>query len=170
MIEDQISVQVFDEFEANISETWLREIVRQTLSLDSSHESDTVSVVIADDETVRELNLEYRGLDENTDVLSFSFEHEGEYYGERAPTTEWPDDVDFVLPPGERSGLGEIIISYPQVRRQANDAGRSVDHELAHMLIHGILHLLGHDHMEPNELALMKAKESSVLDQVLRDE
>ena len=70
------------------------------------------------------------------------------------------------MPPGQESGLGEVIISYPQAVRQAKEVGRSVKDEVAYLLAHGILHLIGHDHMEPDEEAVMKAKEEAVLTSV----
>ncbi len=132
--------------------------------------SEAVSIVIADDATVRDLNSRYRGLDENTDVLSFAFGHQGEYYGEAGPVYELSDDAGFVTPPGAVSGLGEVIVSYPQMARQAQESGHSLEREMAHLVAHGVLHLLGYDHMEAEDEAIMKAKESNVLAQVLRDE
>ena len=125
-----------------------------------------VSVVIADDDVVRELNLQHRGLDENTDVLSFSFTHEGEYYGEEDRSAR-ETDIDFVLPPTESNdaSLGEIIISYPQTRRQAERDGHPVDRELTVLLVHGVLHLLRYDHEEPDDEAVMKAATARAMQQ-----
>ncbi|CAI8012291.1 Endoribonuclease YbeY, partial [Geodia barretti] len=117
-----------------------------------------VSLVIADDETVRSLNAEYRGLDKTTDV--------GEYYGEGDAPTEWSADDGFVLPPGESAGLGEVIVSYPQAVRQAQQAGHSIERELAHLITHGILHLMGHDHMDDDEEREMNARERSVAERL----
>ena len=126
-----------------------------------------VSVVIADDEVVRELNREHRGLDEDTDVLSFSFTHEGEYYGEEERAVPEPD-IAFVLPPSENddTALGEIIISYPQTCRQAEQAGHAVGQELTVLLVHGVLHLLGYDHEEPDDEAVMKAATARAMRQM----
>ena len=107
---------------------------------------------------------------ETTDVLSFAFDHEGEYYGEDEPSSEFSRDIEFVMPPGEVEGLGEVIISYPQAQRQAQAAGHSVVRELAHLLAHGILHLLGYDHLESKDEAVMQAKETDVLAQVLNED
>jgi probable rRNA maturation factor len=166
----QISVQVFEEFEDLVSEDWLRAIASRALAVGLEGASGAFSVVIADDETVRELNKTYRGLDKTTDVLSFAFDNQGEYYGEGEPPSQWSKDIEFILPPGESLGLGEVIISYPQAVRQAREAGRSVRQELAHLLAHGVLHVLGHDHMEPDEEAAMNARESAILAQVTEDE
>ena len=91
----------------------------------------SISVTITDDATVRELNASLRGMDETTDVLSFSYRHQGAYYGDGTPPTDWDPHEEFPLPPGEELGLGEIIISYPQAWRQAEEAKVSVKEEIA---------------------------------------
>ena len=108
-------------------------------------------MVVTDDETVRELNLRHRGLDETTDVLSF-------------PAA--PKEGDgFVLPAvrGLAGSIGEIVISWPQAVTQAEPAGRDRDDEVAFLLAHGILHLVGHDHEEPAERALMEVEHRRLL-------
>ena len=176
-----VGVQVFDEFDRQVSHTRLARIGQRTLELafGGSLASDvqtpadaatTMGVVVADDAVVRDLNGKHRGLDEITDVLAFSFLHQGEYHGDGQPQEGASDDGDFVLPPGESAGLGEVIISYPQAVRQALESGHTVRGELARLLVHGILHLLGYDHVEPEEEADMKAREAGVLAQVLEDE
>ena len=82
-----------------------------------------VSVVIADDEVVRELNRQHRGLDENTDVLSFSFTHEGEYYGEEERDKS-ETDIDFVLPPSETTMTYRSERSSSRTRKRADRPSR----------------------------------------------
>ena len=159
-----IFIQVFDEFEDAVCGSWLESVCLAVLKQEGI--SQHVSLVIADDETVRELNAEYRGLDKTTDVLSFAFDNEGEYYGEGDAPSDWSVDEDFVLPPGESAGLGEVIVSYPQAVRQAREAGHSMERELAHLITHGILHLMGHDHMEDDEEREMKARERGVVERL----
>ena len=163
----RIDVQVFDEFETVVSEALVLDAVRAAMESESCDPNTHVSVVIADDEVVRELNRQHRGLDENTDVLSFSFTHEGEFYGEEE-RNEPGGDIDFVLPPTEDddASLGEIIISYPQTSRQAELAGHSVGRELTVLLVHGVLHLLGYDHEEPDDEAVMNAATSRAMDRL----
>lgn len=124
--------------------------------------------MIADDEVVRALNAEYRGLDKTTDVLSFAYDNEGEYYGKGDAPSDWSADEEFVLPPGESSDLGEVIVSYPQAVRQAREAGHSVELELAYLITHGILHLMGHDHMDDDEESAMNEKEKGVIERLNR--
>ena len=163
----RIDVQIFDEFVAAVSENSVLEPVSAAMESESCDPHTHVSVVIADDEVVRELNLLHRGLDENTDVLSFSFTHEGEYYGEEERGRHDPD-FDFVLPPSENddTSLGEIIISYPQTYRQAKQASHPAERELAVLLVHGVLHLLGYDHEEPGDEAAMKAAAARAMRQL----
>ena len=126
-----VSVQAMEDAYDLPPEEWTEAVVVRALDVAEAPSGSRVSVVFAGDEVVRELNREHRGLDETTDVLAFSFAHEGEYYGEpdgRIPVDEMPG---FALPPGEPEPLGEVIVSYPQAVRQAAEAGRTVRVELA---------------------------------------
>lgn len=106
----------------------------------------TLSVVLADDELLRRLNRDYREMDRPTDVLSFSL-------------TEASDLAD----PGARLFLGEIYVSLETARRQARKARRPFSREVAHLTIHGLLHLLGHDHAKPAERRRMEAEERRLM-------
>ena len=66
--------------------------------------------------------------------------------------------------------MGEVVVSYPQAVLQARESGRALEPELANLVCHGVLHLLGYDHEEPEEEALMREKEEAVLARVLGDE
>ena len=157
-----VSVQVFEAFEKHVHQAWVKETVVKALKSEAQGSETHVSVVLADDETVMDLNRKHRGLNEHTDVLSFSYVYEGEYYGDNRSLVAQVDE--FVLPPGEEDqSLGEVIISYPQTVRQAMEAGVSVEDELSHLLVHGILHLLGHDHEQPSDEQVMKSVESHIL-------
>ena len=148
-------------------EDWLTGIARAALNvaLDGvgyETQGTQLSLVITDDETVHELNAQFRGLDEVTDVLSFSADHPGHWEGEEEP----PEDAggfEFVMPPDELSPLGEVIISYPQTQRQAEEHGVPLAHELALLVVHGVLHLTGHDHLDPEETTVMQSKERTAL-------
>ena len=161
---EDISVQVFDEFEDAVCASWLESVCRAVLEQEGLQQH--VSLVVADDETVRALNSEYRGLDKTTDVLSFAFDNQGEFYGEGDTPSDWSPGEDFVLPPGEAEGLGEVIVSYPQAVRQAQKAGHSTRREIAYLITHGILHLMGHDHMDDDDEREMKARECRVLERL----
>ncbi len=107
------------------------------------NEPAQVSLVIADDATVRELNAQFRGLDEVTDVLSFSANHPGHWPGESELA------ADHYIQPGNEAAfpfpsldagpppLGEVIISLPQARRQVEERDEPLDRELALLIVHG---------------------------------
>jgi probable rRNA maturation factor len=103
-----------------------------------------LSLLLCDDAFIRGLNLQWRGKDEPTDVLSFAM-GEGEDAGLNT-------DV-----------LGDIVISVDTAARQAAEHGHTLDGELRVLLVHGLLHLLGHDHLEPDAAAMMRAKEAELL-------
>ena len=160
-----VSIQIIGDFQDRISEHQLIRTAELALSHELRCYAPSLSVVIADDQIVRDLNKRHRGLDENTDVLAFSFTHHGEYYGEgESPFRH--NQVDFVLPPAESLSLGEVIISYPQAQRQAAVSDHTVEKELLVLLIHGVLHLLGYDHQVRKEKLAMKRTESKILDRV----
>ena len=148
------------------AEEWLMRIAQAALDVALNWtDAAQMSLLITDDETVHGLNAQYRGLDEVTDVLSFSADHAGHWEGEAEPPKDMIDTggFDFVMPPGEPSPLGEVIISYPQAQRQAEERGAPLENELVLLVIHGVLHLTGHDHLEPEETELMQSKERTAL-------
>ena len=170
--EREIFVTIAEPFRQQVSEAWLEHVLSVSLdhALDPG-EPAQISLLLTDDATIKELNHHYRGLDEVTDVLSFSLIHHGQWEGEDGPFIG-PDEVwpDFVLPPNELPPLGEVIVSYPQTCRQAESLGRTVERELALLIAHGTLHLVGHDHLEPEETASMQALERAALDQIFDDD
>ncbi len=128
-----------------------------------------VSLVIAGDAAVRELNAQFRGLDEVTDVLSFSANHPGHWPGESELAADLyiqpGNETAFPFPifDGAPPPLGEVIISLPQARRQAEERDEPLDRELALLIVHGTLHLVGHEHLESKETALMQGQEQAAL-------
>jgi len=108
-----------------------------------------VSLVLADDAYIQELNSHYRGKDMPTDVLSFAL-NEGEE----------PEIIDGP----EENLLGDIIISLETAQRQAVDYGHTLERELAFLTVHGLLHLLGHDHEKEEQRQAMRAEEERILD------
>lgn len=159
----QALVSIDEPYEGEIDAEWLEGVARAALEAADATGSAEVSLLITGDDTVRALNAAYRGLDETTDVLSFSAEHPGRWEGEGEGPEGQPDGGGFVLPPGAPPPLGEIIISWPQARRQAEERGGSPMRELALLVVHGALHLVGYDHAEPEEAALMQAREREAL-------
>lgn len=159
----RVDITILDHWRDAPSRYWLRKVVRRALDHVPTEESCQIGLVLADDDTVKRLNKEYRGLDEVTDVLSFSPVHHGRWQGEGEPPEIFDYDVSFVLPPGEPLHLGEVIISYPQAVRQALAAQSSLENELAQLVVHGVMHLAGFDHEEPLERSRMGMKEREIL-------
>ena len=160
---------------AALSRSWLRRVALSGIKAARSSQDQPVQMglVIADDETLQRLNREYRGSDEVTDVLSFSWEHEGHWEGDDGPPDDIEDDVPWpvdAIPEWDRQPLGEVIVSYPQAERQAQARGAGTEQELALLIIHGVLHLSGFDHVEPLEEAQMKAKESEALGRIFKQQ
>jgi probable rRNA maturation factor len=108
----------------------------------------SVSVSFVRDAKIRELNRAFRGMDKPTDVLSFPLVEPGDAY------------------PGAERLLGDIVISVDTARRQAADYDAPLDREVERLLIHGVLHLLGHDHLEAVERAAMEAEERRLADAI----
>ncbi len=152
MLELHISTDIQDEFVGQVDTELLRQTAEATLSATDVAEPVEISLVLADDATVRDLNRDHRGVDTTTDVLAFAFSE-----------TEGDDGEHFVLPPDSALDLGEVIISVPQAQRQAAEHGHALERELALLVAHGILHLLGYDHEGPEDERRMRALEKKVL-------
>ncbi len=148
-------MQVFAPFRGLAKAADVRRAAAAALAVADPHGEASMSVVVADDETLRELNRRFRGLDEVTDVLSFG--ERGEPAGEDGAAAAFP------AAPGEVPSLGEVVVSYPLAARQAGEHNVGVEGEVALLVVHGALHLLGYDHAEPDEEAEMKALEVKAL-------
>ena len=153
--EEEIEIFVEEEFRGLVDDGWLRKIAQTVLKAEGVASPYEVSLVFTDSETVQRLNREFRGVDETTDVLAFYMLAQKEA------------DSSFVLPPDGITRLGEVIISYPQAVEQAKEQGHPLERELTLLVIHGILHLLGYDHEEPDEESKMKERERELLGRCL---
>lgn len=122
----------------------VRQAVAATLADAQINDRVALTVVLTDDATVQALNATYRDEDKVTDVLSFPAD-------EPAPFA------------GAARYLGDVVIAWPQTVRQAQHAGHAPEAELLLLAVHGTLHLLGHDHAEPDEKARMWAAQALIL-------
>ena len=109
-----------------------------------------LAVMLTDDAGIRTLNLNWRGIDNPTNVLSFP----------ALPPTGavGPDDAPRML--------GDIAIAYETARREADDEQKLFDHHLSHLAVHGFLHLLGYDHEKDDDAETMEALEAEILAQL----
>ncbi len=110
-------------------------------------ENPLLNIVIVDNKRIQEINRDYRNKDAVTDVISFAFEE--------AKDLEY-ENVRF---------LGEIYISYERCKEQAKDYGHSVRREFCYLAVHGLLHLLGYDHMNEEDKKVMRALEEEILNE-----
>jgi len=141
------NVEIFNETNEEIKDL---EILKPLLEYAKKKENleDTeleFSVIIVDNKRIHEINKEYRGIDRPTDVISFALEDS--------------EDVNIE----NYRILGDIYISIDKVREQASEYGHSEKRELAFLTVHGFLHLLGYDHMKPEEEKIMFAKQEEIL-------
>lgn len=119
-----------------------------------------VSVRLCDDEAIHAINLEYRGVDRATDVLSFPTVNypagvtagQADAYLRR----ELDDELNACM-------LGDLILSVPHVLAQAEEYGHSPERECAYLLVHGLCHLMGYDHIEEDDKRKMRAMEEKIL-------
>jgi probable rRNA maturation factor len=153
--EEEIEVSVEEKFRSLVDESWARRIAQAVLKTEGVAPPYEVGLVFTDSETVQQLNRDYRGVDEPTDVLAFYM------------LPQKGADSSFALPPDGVTRLGEVIISYPQAVAQAREQGHSPERELTLLVIHGMLHLLGYDHEEPEAESKMRERERELLERCL---
>ncbi len=110
-----------------------------------SPDSD-ITILVDDDQRIQMLNHEYLDVDAPTDVLAFP--------------------ADFTDPDTGHKNLGDVIISYPQAKSEADKRGHSLEAELQLLVVHGVLHLLGFDHLEPEDKEIMWSAQSQILSQL----
>ena len=122
-----------------------------------------VSLVVTDNAGIRELNRECRGIDRETDVLSFpnlDFEREGEFH------VDDNKKADYFDPESGELILGDIMISADKVKQQAKEYGHSLRREFAFLVAHSMFHLCGYDHMEEQAAEVMEKKQREVLERI----
>ncbi len=139
----------------------IKNVVDAALELEKCPYECEVSVTIVDNDEIRSINKEFRGIDSATDVLSF-------------PMTEYPSPAEFDILEDEENDsfnpetgellLGDIILSADKILEQADKYGHSVERELAFLTAHSMLHLMGYDHMEDDERIVMEDRQRKLMD------
>ena len=139
----------------------IRNVVLSSLEYENCPYEAEVNVVLTDNEEIHKLNLEYRGIDRPTDVLSFPMLE----YDTPSDFSHVEEDYEDCFNPetGELM-LGDIILSVDKVREQAESYGHSETRELAFLVAHSMLHLCGYDHMEEEERLLMEERQRAILE------
>lgn len=136
-------------------------VVNMALDTEDCPYETQVYVLLTDNEEIHQINLEHRGINSPTDVLSFpnsEYETPADFSDleERDPDAFHPDSGELML--------GEIIISMDKVKAQAEEYGHSCLRELAFLVAHSMLHLMGYDHMEEDQRLVMEEKQKNILD------
>jgi len=157
----EINVLIDEGLEGCPEASWLHGVAEQVLVAQGVDPEAELGLVIVGQERVQQLNSAYLGRDEPTDVLAFSMLPQ-------PLATEEPqaDSPPFVAPPDGVTHLGEVIISYPQAVIQAEEHRHSVKTEIAILIIHGVLHLLGYDHDKPQLERIMRTREEEILNSI----
>jgi probable rRNA maturation factor len=112
--------------------------------LDGEAPPSEISVVLSDDEHIRELNKHHRGMDKPTNVLSF-------------PAARMK------APAGTPRLLGDIVLAFETCEREAREEAKPLENHITHLVVHGVLHLLGYDHEDEEEAETMEARERQIL-------
>ncbi len=151
------------EFENRLEETYdeyeekFQKVMGVAFDLLSIKDNYEVDVSLVDEETIHQINLDYRKVDRVTDVISFAFNddksEEGLIKGEGIPKI-----------------LGEIFICIPRALTQAKEIGNSEEREICFLFCHGLLHLLGYDHMKKEDEEIMFPLQDKILDQVKKEQ
>ena len=110
-----------------------------------------INIVLTNPKNIRQINKEQRGIDKETDVLSFPM-------FEKAEISKIKDN--------QLDIFGDIVISIERVRNQAEEYGHSFERELAYMVVHGFYHLMGYDHMEEQDKVKMREREENILNKL----
>ncbi|MFH0906747.1 MAG: rRNA maturation RNase YbeY [bacterium] len=150
-----------------IDEKLFQRITEKTLEVVKIKGNTEISLAIVGNGRMRKLNKFYRGKNRVTDVLSFENKSVIPYLTKAFPRLEKQKKEEFIEPPDDVKRLGEIIICYPQAKKQSKLSDYSLEKELTILLIHGILHLLGYDHeKEELEAQKMEKMEKDILNEI----
>lgn len=141
-------------------ELTVRQVAEAVLDEEGCPYEVQLNVLLTDNKGILVFNREYRGIDRETDVLSFpnlDFERPGVFAVDQRRSADYfdPDSGELIL--------GDIIISVDKVQEQAQSFGHSVRREFAFLVAHSMLHLCGYDHMEPEEAGIMEHKQEGIL-------
>ena len=142
-------IEIFNQLDEEIKELETVEKVLLSAIKKETLEDVTFNLIIVDNEYIHELNKNYRGIDRETDVITFALE----------------DEDSIIVPEEEGRNLGDIYISIDKARSQAEEFGHGLLRELSFLAVHGFYHLLGYDHMTPEDEEVMFKKQEEVLEE-----
>lgn len=131
--------------------TYISQIVSRTVTVLSLDKKYDFSIILVDAKTIHEINREYRKIDKETDVISFASLDDSSFL-------DMEDSVE----------LGDIFINVQAIREQANDYGHSLKREFCFLVTHGILHLLGYDHLNKDDEKIMFDLQEEILNEIAK--
>jgi len=138
--------EINDLYNVDFNYDYLDKVIKRTLKHEKVKNA-CFSIIFVDNAEIQKINKEYRNIDKITDVISFAFE----------------DNNDLVY--NNVRVLGDIYICIPRMIEQSESYGHSIKRELSFLIVHGILHLLGYDHMEKEDEKIMFARQELVLNE-----
>ncbi|WP_088809007.1 MULTISPECIES: rRNA maturation RNase YbeY [Listeria] len=149
-----LELDLFDETEqvSEKEQAFIRDILNFSVDYLKLEGMIEMSVTLTDNPRIQEINREYRGKDQPTDVISFALEELGE------------DEMEIMSEEELPRNIGDIIISIERAKEQADEYGHTFDRELGFLAVHGLLHLLGYDHIEPEDEKEMFGLQKEMLD------
>lgn len=165
-INDSAQYAIIEKLLASVN---IDQVILLTLQAVGIFQQVMLTVLITDDEGIREMNTQYRQQDKPTDVLSFPLLEKplvdapaDQLWSVQSDDTQLTQKTpDFVTPPGMVTNLGDIVMSWPTLVNQAVEAGHSSLYELLYLLSHGVLHLIGYDdHTEAGYQAMVSIQET----------
>lgn len=142
----KLNYEINDNYNVNFKYSYLKKVIKSTLKHEGV-ENAYFSIVFVDETEIQKINKEYRGIDKVTDVISFALE----------------DNADVIN--NNLRILGDIYICIPKMLEQAQNYGHSIKRELSFLTIHGLLHLLGYDHIEKEDEEKMFALQELILNE-----
>jgi probable rRNA maturation factor len=146
-----ITVQVEERYEDRVDADALHRLAIGVLEAEGKRGPLELGIVVTTDDEVHSLNRQYLGHDYKTDVISFGMED------------EMGDEVEFLTPEERPEYLGDVVISYDRAAEQAPDYGHTTEREVAVLMVHGLLHLLGYDDTDEESRARMHARQNDLV-------
>ncbi|MDE6757807.1 MAG: rRNA maturation RNase YbeY [Clostridia bacterium] len=149
-------LEIFDEIDSGLDHGLIHKVFEEVRKEFSLPNNVRVELSVVDEDDIRQVNKEFRNVDSVTDVLSFpSLEAKLPF-----DIDDYPYDVD--LSTGELM-LGEIMLCYKRAVEQSVEYNHSKERECAYLVLHGLLHLLGYDHIEEDDKTVMRKEEEKIL-------
>ena len=136
----------------------INQSVQEVLNYEGVTTATEVAVTVVDNEAIHSINLEQRGVDGATDVLSFPMVHFIEGSDKELQVASEPKN-----PENDEVYLGDVVISWDKIEEQSIEYGHSVERELSFLVVHSLLHLLGYDHMTEVDEQVMIHKQKEIM-------